>query len=487
MGKINEDLVTITGRYYDSESYYVYDYILKGGNIPITDYSRFKKKAFWVSDDNNIELLDKDFIEITSIEELENVLMLLIQNVVTTLRTFAPKFKTEQVDYRNFKEIKELLIEQLVFDILRDKYLNEEKVLNRYQYATYICKKIYGVEGDEDVGLANIRAVYENITGGMEKHSELMLYSKLRDQLKFLGIDIDKYYNSKVADSSEKKRTLHEWNDYHFNFGINMKDTFDASIMNNRGTVSLTARQYRRQVDGKGEKFNYNNFFRDVKKYCEVIEKFLPDENEDDKTYFEKTMEYFFIESYKRIDYMFKIVEYVPEDVLAVYKERVLENFWGLTYRQNFFLCESFCPPVAVLFEDNGNVEYGTRNNYYRPLIKIEEAIMEECMLDNWKRIDYFKDLLQKHYFVRAKVYELFHYYYAFKSDDYSDIKKYLQEKYNMSSYHKTTGVWDVIKKYNNWDELDKKGKKAMRKKLRCFKTVNNFFFADSKYRHVKK
>lgn len=486
MGKVNEDIIPIL------EGNKIFDFILRGGNIHISCYQYLKKKVIFKSDkDKEIELVDEKTIDIESIEALEEVLLRLVEKAVTILRTFIPNIKSEQVDLRNFSDLKvELLIEQLVFDILRDKYTEGATRFNRYEYANYISKKIYGLDDDEDIGIVNRNAVYENITGAMEKNYELMSKSMLKYHLLCLGIDFnkcDKYYNSKLKNNAVKERTLFEWNNYYFNYGINMKDTFDGKDENKRGTISLTTRQHRRQVDGKGRKHSYEDFFYDLKKYCEVIEKFLPKENEDDKTYFEKTMEYFFIESYKRIDYMFKLIEYVPQEIMAVYQDRIFENYWGMKFTERFFLCERFCPAVAVLYENDGNIEYIVRNNYYRPLIKIEEAIIEDCINDGWEHIDYFNNLLQKHYLVRAKTYELFNYYYKFKLEDYPDIKKYLEETYDMCSYHNTTEVWKIIKKYNHWKQLDSDMKKIVRKKIKYFKMINSFFFWESKDREIKK
>ena len=254
-----------------------------------------------------------------------------------------------------------------------------------------------------------------------------------------------------------------------------------------RGTISLTARQYKRQFNGKGRKYSYEKMFEDLKKYCEVAEKFLPREKEDDKTYFHKLMEYFFLESYKRIDYIFKLVDQVPEEVMSEYGFEQFKNDWGIKYNIRFFLCERFCPEVIIPYEYEGNIEYAIRNKYYRPMLKIEEAILEDCVKDKWEHMEYYMDLLQKHYYVRAKAYEIFKYYYTFKSDDYADINDYLKENYNMGAYHATTEMWDITKKYDTWENLDKKMQSSIRKKMRYFKQINDLFFWKSPERKINK
>ena len=63
---------------------------------------------------------------------------------------------------------------------------------------------------------------------------------------------------------------------------------------------------------------------------------------------------------------------------------------------------------------------------------------------------------------MRAKAYELFKYHYEFVSSDYSDIKKFISQCYNMRTYHDSNEVWKMIKG-KEWKYLDVETKRDLK------------------------
>ena len=122
----------------------VFDFVCENGITLITDYCHLDKDV-WA--DNSIEVNlgdEKERISITSIDALKDTLAKFLLATLEILSQHTPFNPGNPYTYPDFSDLrKDLLIGQLVFDILFDKYLNESESMTLNRYSNYIAGKLY--------------------------------------------------------------------------------------------------------------------------------------------------------------------------------------------------------------------------------------------------------------------------------------------------------------------------------------------------------
>lgn len=433
---------------------------VQGSPLFITDYVFLDKKIILVAE-NEIELggsLTRNAV--TSIAELKTTFEDYISKVTDILAQSA-------FDFSISKSEQKLLAEQLVFDILFDKYLKESQLMTRNGYSTYMGRKLYT---DSIQRMACARAINENLRRGMEDHYNMMKYSALREQISMLGVDPDKYdeyYNPNLRENSKRKKPKFIWDYFYYNYGRNLKNTVsddDTHTESKYGRGTITSKQYRRQFTREGRNYSYEEIIEDLKNYHDFISKLLPVENESYEKYFCMSMDYYVLESYKRIDFIFKLIASLPQNEI-------------MEINKNHFLIKRFHPLVLVPCVDiYGNLCYGTKHNYYKPLFIMEDELLKQIRNDNTDDYSKYGIRLQKYQFIRAKTYELFKYHCAFSSNDYVEIKEFLQQSYNMRLYHESTELWKTITD-EEWNKRDKKANQKVIKQIQQLLSINEALF----------
>ena len=439
---------------------YLFDIVQKSGKTFITDYHLMKKEIrVIVGEDGKQEGKvegEKKRKKISTIIELQDVLKDYLDKVkkileVNTLRILGPIADPEKEEVQTLNPFSmsyyfdcsklniELLVEQLVFDILFDKYLKEAEQMTLHTYAGNMSKMIAGNNNSENT-------FYKKLRDSMEYDYNLMKYSQLQEDLIELGIDLEKYEKRyRTENNSIKKNPKYIW-DY---------------LFYNR--YMITYRQFRRQPM-KDSNTSYETFISDLKDYNDFVKKMLPIEDESPHKYFKKSMEYYYLESYKRIDFMLKLAEAMPR--------------MGITeIDRKHFLVKRFHPRVLVpIIEDTTLLSGDFKNNYYRPLFQIEDTIHKQMQSEDKSDHTVYADQLLKYNIVRAKTYELFMYHNEYISSDYKDIKNFIQKCYNMQSYHESNEVWKIIES-NEWKKMDAATKKQMKCILQNFSQINDALF----------
>lgn len=444
----------------DNNDMYLFDMVDESGETLFTDYHLMKKDIrFIMGEDGNsngkIEG-EKKRKKISTIVELQNILKYYLNKVkdileCNTLKIAGPITELEGVDVQTFvrsnmsyhfdcsKLNMELLVAQLVFDVLFDKYRKESEKMTLHTYAKNMSMMI-----DSDNHSEN--TIYKKLRDSMEYDYNLMKYSELQEELIELGIHLEKYDKRyRTEKKSIKKNPKYIW-DY---------------LFYNR--YMITYRQFRRQPM-RDSNTSYETFFSELKDYNDFVKKLLPIENESPQKYFNKSMDYYYLESYKRIDFMLKLAGAMPK--------------MGITeVDREHFLVKRFHPRVLLPYVENDmlRIEY-SKNNYYRPLFQIEEMIHEQMQGEN--RFDHivYADQLLKYNIVRAKTFELFMYHNEYISSDYKDIKDFVQRCYNMRSYHESSEIWKIIEG-SNWKKMDAATKKQMKSIIHNFDQINGALF----------
>lgn len=227
-------------------------------------------------------------------------------------------------------------------------------------------------------------------------------------------------------------------------------------------------RQYRRQVKQNGN-YNYETFINELKEYNTFVKKLLPVENESVEKYFRMSMDYYLLESYKRIDFNFKLVD-------------VMDKIGMDEIQNGHFLVKRFHPKVLVLIETDNQLGFDYRVKYYRPLFMVEDKLQKQ--MQESPNDDGYGIKLISYQIVRAKAYELFRYYYEYKSLDYSDIKQFILQHYNMYEYHDSNWIWKTIEG-TEWKKMDIDLKRQLKSVLKKFINVNSALFWESEDRKI--
>lgn len=407
----------------------------------ITDYCYLKREIIIPKNEGEIKVGgEKKRRKVTSIVELKKCLEDFVSASIEILKRDC---------FFDFEFLKrDLLIEQLVYDVLFDKYLNESEKMTLYKYATKLHEKIK----DETDSIDNIRKRLEK---SMKQHYELMKYSKLREETIEFGINLDKYdqyYMPKAKENSNKKKPKFIWDYLYYNRNM------------------ITYRQYRRELIKNGN-YSYERIIEDLNDYNKFVERLLPVEEETPKKYFHMSMDYYVLETYKRIDFILKVIKDIPEmDKMEIDRE--------------YFLIKRFTPIVLTPYEDGNELQFTEKCKYYRPLLFIEKTICNQMKESNEINKSIIANQLLTHNFIRAKAYELFKYHVEYDSTDYRDIKGFIKNSYNMRRYHEENEIWKMIKN-KSWKEMDENDKRQMKTCLKDFVVINDALFWKSTKRNI--
>lgn len=416
-----------------------FDLIDLADHFLITDYHALKKKIIFSGNLTPPNIGEnKKRLQINSINALRNALNGYISAAQQILRLYC-FIDCSDIDGN-------LLAEQIIFDILFDKYVLESEKMALYTYASSEhIQKILNTDGlPIDITADKVR---NRIKRGMKNYSDRIKNSpQLQEELSQLGIEhniYERYFSPKASENAEKKKAVYAWDFLYCN------------------QYMITSRQYRRQLKEDGN-YSAEAFVKDLKDYRNFINKILPTENESPKKYFEKTMNYYFLESYKRIDFIFKLMGIIPKIKAA-----------DCEYT---FLVKRFHPAVLIPYEKDGRLSYANKCNYYRPLFMIEDELHKQVQNSDIYDESLYGVRLSNHQLIRAKVYELFRYHAEYVSSDYKDIKNFISQHYNMLSYHQSNKIWNQLPD-KPWNTLDKETQNYFRTLKKDFIPVNELFF----------
>lgn len=312
-------------------------------------------------------------------------------------------------------EDRELLINQLIFDILYDKYCKESPLMTLRQYSSYQSR--YSWSGEQTDEKLRTEAIRKCLSNALKKQTAVYNSLDLRDEIMELGVNPDvffQYFNQLSASFSSGKRQAIQ---------KRPKVIWDHIFYNANGKL-ITSKQFDRSFSKNG---NYSHealaiLFGTYDRYIDEV--FMqPAVNSQD--YFFKSFDFYSLEIYKRIDFIYKLaVRFGDINAPVITSQHIL--------------VKRFHPYVCDVISNNGSLEFGTRIGYYKPMLMLEElwqqkeAYNEPMHEDKW----------QKYYFIRAKIYELFKYHFHFISDDYDDISDFINKHYNILQYHEPKKIW---------------------------------------------
>lgn len=347
---------------------------------------------------------------------------------------------------------KNMVAEQIILDLLFEKYLRESEKMTPSQYAKYTAR----LWPENMLPIHKADANRKKLERSAKQYSDMIHYSKLREEVRELGVDPDKY-----ADFLEKVR------------GKRPKYMYDILSWNRNPLIS---RQYRRQLTREGRNYPYWEMIRDMKDYNNLVNSILPSDNEAPKDYFRKAMDYYALESYRRIDFMMK---------LAGLMQKTGRSEMG----RLAFITRRFTPHVLLLDEGmHGELVHRTHTNYYRPSWTMDDMVLNQIAVGDEESISNAAIQWQNCVIVRAKIYELFKYHAEYVSTDYEEIQQFLKNSYPVCDYHRNHDAWKMIMEQEDEKSSDTE-KTQVSKEVKDFLTkfisVNELLFWPSEKRSI--
>jgi hypothetical protein len=388
----------------------------------IIDYSYLDKKIYIPPDGDIMYTNDpKKKHEISTLSELRSMIGSFIELELQSIQgdvsvsNFPDNYFAPVITIPSFFQIKirpedrELFVEQLMFDVLAWKYIEESPQMTLRQYSLTHSHDI----SDEvtDVNL-HVDAVRKSMKSAISRQVNTMNNPAIRADIAKLGFDPDRYFEHLTQPNkpfkSDKKKP---------------KTTLD-NIYYNGAQNLITGKQYARSFI-KGANYSRARIIEMFDDYDRFVHNKFMGESENSKDYFEKSLEFYFLEIYKRIDFMYKLaVRLEGSDAPSIDKEHPL--------------VKRYHPIVLVARDSDGQLGFVEKHKYYRPMLMLEERWQKEEL---YKRNSYFNSLIG-HHMLRAKVYEAFMYHCRFASNDYDEISTFIRDHYDVLSYHEPNKKW---------------------------------------------
>lgn len=439
-----------------------FDFVYKNRHPIITTY-QFIDRELIIKPEGNIfggKKMKKKICSIPHIKQVFDKLITYVQYILNQYNVYDidPVLESALLDHYNIEllpvyadiqpENRKLLIEQLTFDILRDKYFVESPRTTLHQYSLNLVHNVEDIMGNNQDIAESIRKC---VSASISRQANNMSSPKLKAEIEKLGFNTDKYLdyfsklgspftNGKDPDIVTKPKIA--W-DYHFY----------------NGTQKLiTGKQYNRSFN-KHNNYSHGTLVNLFNVYDRFVGTAFMQEPRDSRDYFMKSMEFYYLEIYKRVDFIYKLAVRLEDDN-------------SITIDKNHALVRRFTPEtLAVTVSENPDtnteISFTKMHRYYYPMLMLEEI---------WQQKKSYTDpqyvyTLQTHHLIRAKVYELFKYHYKFISDDYDELSDFIRNHYNILRYHEPNKVWIQPNKKRK-RERDARIKKALE--------INDALFGDS-------
>ena len=376
--------------------------------------------------------------KIDNIRDLRKMLSAIVSNISNSI--------IDSGTYVGKIEINDHFISQLVFDILYDKYIGESPMLT---LATY-CKKYVSFEWDkkfnqEDDGYSKaLHATLMMMSTQLKYEHETKQHASLRAESEMYGIAPSKYDDHLLIlkelneeRSTDKKKSKAVW-DY---------------VYYNGNSKLITYKQFRRGFQ-VGKHYRPDDFALGYEVYDGFVKKFMIALSDSCKSKFIKTMDFYHLEIYKRLDFIYK---------LAVRMQK--EGLTNIPKAHPFV--KRFHPQVQYLQDNKGNIDSKAIVKYYRPFLFVEDV----CPESKIALAEQTEGLLSIHYIIRSKAYEWFKYKFKFVSEDYVDMWEFINNHYNVLSYH------DPKKQ---WFTTDRTKKREQVRRIKNAVDINKTLFGES-------
>lgn len=371
----------------------------------ITDYSQVKRKIIF--DDGKLLLGG----EITR-DKAGNI-NILRKYVVDIINIACVQLNKDNILYYALDflgEKRDLLVNQLIWDVVLNTYLSKEQPISFSKYIeTFKEWHHSGAESTTESSSLrkskdrSLRQFYTKITS-----------PEIQQQLEDLGIS--PVASATYFNPTERLKTVHE----------RPRFIWDALYYNKH---MITHRQYRRQLTRDSRNYSYQEFLRELKEYGAFVREILPEDNYSPQKFVERMVTYYCLETYKRIDWMLRVANHMCHA--------------GITSVETLrSLIKPFHPQVLALVEDGENLRCFRKCNYYRAPLLMEHALLSNNIFKDETALSLHSRQLVEYNILRAKAYELLRLHVEYDSVDYKDIKDFILESYDIRICNNDNTEW---------------------------------------------
>jgi hypothetical protein len=256
---------------------------------------------------------------------------------------------------------------------------------------------------EHDVFKKERDTIYRTIINQITHEKEMMNAPILREEYLKNGIDFDKFFkdfftlNERFKKDEEKPKYIWDYFYYHSIPDLIISKPFKRNFRRDKNIL-------------------YQTFIDDFKRYDSFVESILPKDADNDEDYFNESMEFYYLERYNKLDFIYRLAACVKNiDLTGIEKDRPLVEmlFQGV-----------FWPNMNKLFEEMLQERYNQKVK--RPENKVYDDL----------------NLINKLFSFKVAVYELFKLSYVFVPDNYEEISNFIRIRYNMQSYHVKDKDW---------------------------------------------
>jgi hypothetical protein len=415
--------------------------------FPVIFSYKFIDNEFIIPDNGDIASIKnpKTKLEVSDVAVLKEV-------IIDLLKAIKEIFKRNDfkkiLQYDDIDNTHNLLVNQLIFDILHDAYIQNSPMLTLTDYCNdYINYNWLNYENDFKVTDQERNSNIDSTRKWMNNQIKLEATLDVTDFLKSetltsMGLNVNRFSEYIKTHNKPFEKTLKK-----------PKYIWDR-IYYNGNPYLITSKQYKRVLPlQKQSNNNYTiNAIQELLRLYDLHIGVVYNSSKDDSaSYIKKSFDYYNLEIYKRVDFMYKLSKLMEnEDIKKMDKDNLL--------------IKRFTPIVIYPYLRNGSILFRESIVYYRPLLFVEEFWQQNKQFDgiNFNFTWFYYHLL------RAKTFELFLYHFKFNICNYNEMSDFLNESYNILGYFDSNKKWIY----------EDKGKKSQREILiKNWLNINDLLF----------
>lgn len=399
-------------------------------------------------------------------------------------------------EYINKDRYMQILLNQLVFDVLFDYFIENSEKRNVNNAANFVADVIFQKVKDDDAETVSrykrilktssedlwsfCDIVRKSMLAGQNAEKDRSEAIHIKNNIESMGLSPDKYaerLDVQKKHTYHQRKSLLQWIGYF----INQRKPFVSSL------------QYRKQFKTEGNNISKKDFIDEMWKYNLFRELFNPQMQRNPKTTFESTMVYYYIETYKRIDFILYLLEKFQADESILHDIDSLESSYGVdnsiglsrliklqTETPAAFVQRHVNTVMIISGLDSGCTKKDIINPHpsqHRSPIFLEKAILEYTLCNELKKresqnpegdlqyeddddfvYDYYPyyQHMESYILLRNKAYEIFSSNFtfgpgkeetSFTNAEYLEINDFIKKNYPLSDFHKEIKTWDTIEK----------------------------------------
>lgn len=296
---------------------------------------------------------EKEKETINSMERLMDVFDELVSNVLKIINKNRENFlKSADMPiyiprYEIQPEYKKLLVEQLMMDVLFDKYFSDSPEMTLKQYCEIYRNYRWDDESDDDIA----DSVRKYMREGIDRMAKNMDTDKIREQIEKLGRDPDEYLKNftNLSTFFQKGKTPEK---------VRHHKPYWDNIYYNSEPGLITRKQYDRSFSKNGN-YSHKAIVEMFDNYDKFVKYYFGQVPNNSKDYFTASFDLYNLELCKRIDFIYKLAERLEGTETRIHckdhplvKRFISTVVTGFDYKDDEYIYDTIlepCRPMLML------------------------------------------------------------------------------------------------------------------------------------------